>query len=56
MKIKIGLKFKLNKQNWTLTGFREGLPLITCKETGQTQRITDEDLNRLLREVKRNER
>lgn len=49
MTIKIGLKFKLNKRNWTLTGFREGLPLITCKETGQTQKITDEDLLNLIR-------
>lgn len=55
MTIKIGLKFKLNRRNWTLTGWRDGLPVITCKETGQTQRITDEDLSRLLEEVKKDE-
>lgn len=49
MIIKIGLKFKLNKRNWTLTGFSEGLPLITCKKTGQVQRIRDEDLLRLIK-------
>jgi len=47
MTIKIGLKFKLKKRDWTLTGFREGLPLITCKKTGQVQRLKDKDLLRL---------
>lgn len=51
-KIKIGLKFELHKKNYTLTRFREGLPLITCKETGQEQRISDQTLNKLLKEVK----
>jgi len=49
MKIEKGLKFKLNKRDWTLTGFREGLPLITCKKTGQVQRVKDEDLLRLVK-------
>ena len=47
MTIKIGLKFKLKERNWILTGFRDGLPLITCKKTGQVQRVTDEVLTRL---------
>jgi len=49
MTIKIGLKFKLKKRNWTLTGWRDGLPLITCEKTGQTQKITDQDLLRLVK-------
>lgn len=51
MTIKIGLKFKHNKRNWTLTGWSEGLPIVTCKETGQTQKVRDEDLDRLLKGV-----
>jgi len=46
---KIGLKFELHKKNYTLTRFREGLPLITCKETGQEQRISDKTLKNLLK-------
>ena len=49
--IRIGLSFKLHKKNYTLTRFREGLPLIACKETGQEQRISDKKLERLLKEV-----
>jgi len=49
--IKVGLSFKLHEKNYTLTGFREGLPLITCKETGQEQRISDKVLEKLLEEV-----
>ena len=49
MKIEKGLKFKLNKRNWTITGFRGGLALITYEKTGQTQRVTDEDLLKLIR-------
>ena len=52
MIIKIGLKFKHNRQTWAVTGFREGLPLITCKETGQAQQVTDEDLIRLVEACK----
>jgi len=49
MTIKLGLKFKLKKRNWTLTGWRNGLPLITCEKTGQTQRVTDKVLTRLIK-------
>ena len=47
--IKVGLSFKLHEKNYTLTGFREGKPLITCKETGQEQRISDQTLEKLLK-------
>lgn len=51
MTLKIGLKFEHNKRNWTLTGWSKGLPVITCEKTGQAQRVTDEDLGRLLKEA-----
>lgn len=47
--IKLGLSFELHEKSYTLTGFREGLPLITCEETGQEQRISDKILNKLLK-------
>ena len=47
--IKVGLTFELHKKSYTLTGFREGLPLITCKETGQVQRISDKTLENFLK-------
>ena len=49
--IRIGLSFKLHKKNYTLTRFKEGLPLITCKETGQEQRISDKVLEKVLKEA-----
>ena len=47
--IRIGLKFGLHKKNYTLTRFEEGLPLITCEETGQEQRIPENILKKLLK-------
>lgn len=49
--IKLGLSFELHKKSYTLTGFREAVPLITCKETGQEQRISDKTLKKLLKGV-----
>ena len=48
--IKIGFAFKLHEKNYILTGFKDGSPLITCKETGQVQKIKDKILEGLLRE------
>lgn len=47
--IKLGLNFKLYGKDYTLTGFRGGLPLITSEETGQVQRISDKVLENLLK-------
>jgi hypothetical protein len=54
MEAKIGLKFKLNDKRWTLIGFREGLPVVACEETGQAQRISDKALNEFITQDKIN--
>jgi len=51
MTLKIGLKLKINGQEWTLTDFSDGMPLITCKATRQAQRVTDKDLGRLIKKA-----
>ena len=47
--IKLGLSFELHKKRYTLLSFRGGVPLITCEETGQVQRISDQTLEKLLK-------
>ena len=53
--IRIGLKFELHKKRYTLLSFRGGVPLITCEETGQEQRISDQTLEKLLKGGVKNE-